>query len=219
LSYSEFHLRFRSGLLREERAVGLSVDPLPWVSCASSFASSYGRRNVNASWPTPIFACGLLTSLSCFLPWLRSLHSSLLSQGVNATMNRSDPSLPHSLLLSPSESSSQKRSRRFWEQTRSPSVTHVSVPIIPTPTTSRGLPCAGLRHFPGRLVHPCPPNRVHFRFGLIFWLGPFTAFLAEGSCLCLLGVFRLHRSPRRDLNPLDTCAARRTKVRLRGLGR
>jgi hypothetical protein len=117
---------------------------------------------------------------------LRSLGCSLLSQGVNATMNRSDSSCAPLLLPSPSESGSAARSRRAAEHTRSPSVTHVSVPIIPTPATSRGLSCAGLRHL-GQARPPVSAESRSLSFRADVWLGPFTASLAEGSCLCLLG--------------------------------
>ena len=118
---------------------------------------------------------------------LWSLGCSLLSQGVLATMNHSDPSCAPPLLLAPSESGSEARSRRAAKRTRSPSVTHVSVPIIPTPTTSRGLPCTGLRH----LAQARPPVSAESRslsFRANVWLGPFTCSLTEAGCRCLPGV-------------------------------
>jgi hypothetical protein len=138
--------------------------------------------------------CRLAVQWMDFSLRLRSLHCSLLSQGVIATMNHSDSSCAPLLLLSPSESGSAERSRRATEHTRSPSVTHVSVPIIPTPATSRGYSCAGLRH-PGRARPPVSAESRSLSFRADVWLGPFTAFLTEESCLCLLGVLLLHRSP------------------------
>jgi hypothetical protein len=50
-----------------------------------------------------------------------------------------------------------------------------------------------------------------------FWLGPFIASLTVTTVSAYGRVQTLHRSSRRDFNPLDTCAAGRTKIRLRGL--
>ena len=44
---------------------------------------------------------------------------------------------------------------------------------------------------------------------------PFTLCLATESCLQLWKVQLLHRSSQRDFNPLETCAARRTRTRCR----
>src|SRR5580700_229476 len=64
--------------------------------------------------------------------------------------------------------------RPVRERTRSPSVTHVSIPSIPAPTTLR----AAVRGFTfeGRLAHPSRRN-AFIIFRARVWLGPFTASL------------------------------------------
>ena len=69
---------------------------------------------------------------------------------------------PALFCFTPSQSSSEARCRHAPERTSSPSVTHASIPIIPTPITSRGLPCAGLRHY--RACSSTRVRRIAFTF-------------------------------------------------------
>ena len=68
----------------------------------------------------------------------------------------------------------------------------------------------------GKLAHP--RRRIAFTcvpgWGLDRTL---HRHLAVDGCLFLQKVLPMHRSSWRDLNPLATCAARRTEVHLRGL--
>ena len=140
---------------REVIPGSLGDDPI-----GAARVSSFGTRpNVNDA---PSRCCRLAMQWMGFSLRLRSLGCSLLSQGVIATMNRSDSSCAPLLLLSPSENGSAERSRHPAERTRSPSVTHVSVPIIPTPATSRGYSCAGLRHL--RAGSSTRVRRIAFTF-------------------------------------------------------
>ena len=131
-------------------------------------------------------------------------------------MGRSDSSFAPGHWRLASASGSRWRYRALWERMRSPLVTHVPVPTIPAPTTCRApvLGFALLR----QARPPGPPNRVHLRSGLVFGSGPSPARLAAAGCRFLLEVLHIHRSSKRDLNPLATCAAGRTEVDLRRLG-
>jgi hypothetical protein len=77
-----------------------------------------------------------LAHASLDLPsWLRPLRSARLSPGIITTMSRSDPSLAPRRSASPLTPRFRQGYRASSEQTRSPSVTHVSLPTIPAPNT------------------------------------------------------------------------------------
>jgi len=149
--------------------------------------------------------------------WLRPLRSSRLSPSVNTTMSRSDSSITPTPWLMPWLAGSGSLVVGLLpEQTRSPSVTIITLPNIPAPNTWR-VSCAGL-HWNPSIGPPAPPNRVHFRSGLLFGLDPspdtsrWMAVFAYGRDY----FFTSHRSFRRDFNPLVMSAARRTDSRFRG---
>src|SRR5437763_2446606 len=131
---SECHFFFRSGLHPAATAAWLAHGPLSWVSPAPSLVS-LGRTNVNASWPTPSFAARLLillwlTLLDCSPFALPGFHraSSLLWAALT-------PRRPACLGMTLGQAVPEGVPGPLRERTRSPSVTHATLPTIPAPTT------------------------------------------------------------------------------------
>ena len=174
---------------REVTPALLGDDPFFRVARVPSFDT---RSNVNDALSR---GCRLALQWMGFSLRLRSLRCSLLSQGVNATMNRSDSSctpLPSAFSL----------------------LRAVPKRVVGALRSTRGLPRSRMSLFPSSRrqsrhgVYPVldfaiveqarPPVSAESRslsFRADVWLGPFTDFLTEASCLCLLGVLLLHRSP------------------------
>src|ERR1019366_6562766 len=171
-----------------------------------------GNRSVNVSWPTPVLVGGLLTGLSLSLAGCGPFTVPDFHRAWSLLWTALTSRGPPPLLLAPSEEGSARPVRCLAEPARSPWVTHVSVPTIPPPTTYGGS-CAGL-HLLTQAGPPVAAESRSLSLRASLWLGPFTGILTEDGCRCLLGVLLLHRSPRRDLNPLETCAARRTQARV-----
>ena len=147
---------FRYSLLWEDTALSLVADPLTWAFCVSSFANGERERELAYS-----DLCRRLVHRSMPFPFkLQSLRCSRLSTGVIATMNRSDSSPPPALVFA-SERGSDDSIRLSSEETRSPSVMRISVPIILTSTTSRVHPVLDFA-ISGKLVHPF--RRITFTF-------------------------------------------------------
>jgi hypothetical protein len=120
-------------------------------------APSFGEPNVDEGHAR----CRPLARRRCAShSWLRSLRCSRLSPGVYATMNCSDSSQAPPPSALPLWRRFRQGYRTLPEPTRSPSVTHVSVPSILTPTTRR-VPVRGFT-FLGRLAHPS--RRIAFTF-------------------------------------------------------
>jgi hypothetical protein len=136
---------------------------------------------------------------------LRSLCCSLLSQGVYATMNRSDPSC--------APPSSALRLHRAVPKRVVGTLRHARVlPRLRTYLfpSSRRQPRHGV--YPvldfASLTRARPPVSAESRslsFRADVWLGPFTLRLSLPT-----GGITFAQVPRRDLNPLDMCAAGRT---------
>ena len=72
----------------------------------------------------------------------------------------------------------------------------------------RGLLCRASPSRAGSPIRSAESRSLSFRAGV--WIRPFIVNLTVDNCLLLREVLRSHRSSRRDLNPLGTCAARRT---------
>ena len=187
LSYSECPFNFRSGLLVGGGAVGLTAGRSPSVGCVSSLRSrGSGNRNVNVSWPTPVFSCGLLTGLSLSLADCGPLTPPGFHRALTLLWTALTSRRPHPLLLAPLEGGSAWPVRSLTEPARSPWVTLASVPILPPPTPYGGS-CAGLDLI-GQVGPPVAAESRSLSLRANLWLGPFTGFLTEDGCLCLLGV-------------------------------
>ena len=218
------HHRHDAGLLRIP--LFLSLRPAPGL-----------HRRAACSWPVCLGFPGCVTSLlwegnlqhelaysvlclllahtsMATLPRLRSLRCSRLSPGVCATMNRSDSSTTPTRSVSPL---ARRLRREVVGSLRAAEVSLGHARLCSAHPSANHVTgsCAGLR--PLRQARPpVPPNRVHFRFGLSFGSDP-SPPSSRKTAVSAYGSTNMHRYSRRDFNPLDTCAARRTEVRLRGL--
>ena len=216
------HHRHDAGLLRIP--LSLSLRPAPGL-----------HRRAACFWPVCLGFPGCVASLEGNLqhelaysvlcpslahtsmdtpPRLRSLHCSRLSSGVTATMNRSDPSTTPTRSVQPL---TRRLRREVVGSLRAAEVSPGHAHLCSTHPDANHVTgsCAGLR--PLRQARPpVPPNRVHFRFGLSFGSDP-SPPSSRKTAVSAYGSTNMHRYSRRDFNPLDTCAARRTEVRLRGL--
>jgi hypothetical protein len=197
-------------LLPADRFRADTLRPLAYDPIESSRASFLGARpNVDDRRSR----CRRLAPQTMRLSfWLRPLRCSRLSPGVLATMSRSDSSGAPSCSVLPLP---RRFLRRGSACVGAPEVSLGHTRLYSTHPDAKHVTgsCAGLRlHW--QTGPPVPPNRVHFRFGLGFGSDPSPAS-SRGRLSLPTGGRTFAQVPRRDLNPLDTCAARRTNVGLR----